>query len=177
MTISFNPRIHEGCDSIWIRFLLPHNGFQSTHPRRMRPQRCRCSRLIYTVSIHASTKDATHSLHLRLSLSTVSIHASTKDATFLQTVLTFPSVCFNPRIHEGCDVFVLQLGIQHNMFQSTHPRRMRRQVLQYLKRADDVSIHASTKDATEMDIEEIQQRLVSIHASTKDATYEIIFVT
>ncbi len=55
---------------------------------------------------------------------------------------------FNPRTHEGCDFLSSTNLTSYTMFQSTHPRGVRRQqgIGQAIK---NVSIHAPTRGATE----------------------------
>ena len=99
----------------------------------------------------------------------VSIHASVKDAT--KRSLRCPQyACFNPRICKRCDnsfPFILF------KIQSFNPR--------ICKRCDQpgsvnnvfsvtVSIHASVKDATGLEVQLTKAQAVSIHASVKDAT-------
>ena len=55
---------------------------------------------------------------------------------------------FNPRSHEGSDAFINSLLFKCFSFQSTLPRRERRQQVGSLKEAVDISIHAPTKGAT-----------------------------
>ena len=122
--------------------------FQSTHPRGMR--HCTIYRIdngIY-ISIHASAWDATimpvaeidvpafQSTHPRgmrrdsdiakmLGIK-ISIHASAWDATSKRVVRSTIYHYFNPRIHVGCDLLLHLLLHHHLLFQSTHPRGMRR---------------------------------------------------
>ena len=100
----FNPRSHEGSDfRIFSHMPLMHR-FQSTLPRRER-QETRVTLARYqTVSIHAPTKGATPS----------SVFGSADRSRF------------NPRSHEGSDVYVRVAHISRSVFQSTLPRRERR---------------------------------------------------
>ena len=50
----------------------------------------------------------------------VSIHAPMKGATGTEGTST-PSMSFNPRTHEGCDVAMVRSKERNNEFQSTHP--------------------------------------------------------
>ena len=119
----FNPRTHEGCDTSMMRWYL-RKGFQSTHPRRVRPsiffssfaqrrfqsthpRRVRRRQPAAQggdsgVSIHAPTKGATYGTFQKSQILEVSIHAPTKGATG------------NLRHREVTQEF-----------QSTHPRRVR----------------------------------------------------
>ena len=101
----------------------------------------------FTVSIHASVKDATIGReHLKKQI-IVSIHASVKDATVLNRYLNY-LISFNPRICKRCDTTFASICV--------YPFT--------------VSIHASVKDATNLFLLRIANHQVSIHASVKDAT-------
>ena len=100
---SFQSTHHAGCDQTDCVVRATPSMFQSTHPRRVRPQRCiipptRCSH----VSIHA-TQGATIPQH--------QVRAGRR---------------FNPRTHAGCDAAQLIGPLTEQEFQSTHPRRVRR---------------------------------------------------
>ena len=103
--------------------------FQSTHPRGVRHT------IIHFIGLVLSFNPRTHegcdfillSLHC---VSRVSIHAPTRGATSLK-----------------CDATTLQL-----LFQSTHPRGVRRPLVTALLLVDKVSIHAPTRGATERKI-------------------------
>ena len=56
----------------------------------------------------------------------ISIHAPAKGATLLCLSLHCMQVYFNPRTREGCDTAVATILIPLIIFQSTHPRRVRR---------------------------------------------------
>ena len=102
----FNPRIQEGCDRWTQHYLVLIFVFQSTHPRRMRPGFAIMEALSIVISIHASKKDATQLMDNNKLYREISIHASKKDATLDQSTLAFSFI----------------------VFQSTHPRRMRRSI-------------------------------------------------
>ena len=141
---SFNPRTHAGCDACWAAGRYACIGFQSTHPRRVRPAR-RVGRIAANrVSIHAPTQGATppsgrssgsgmsfQSTHPRrvrrygaeiASLKAdVSIHAPTQGATRVVQSPFFASPSFNPRTHAGCDVARRGgLGDSHGFNPRTH---------------------------------------------------------
>ena len=143
--------------------------FQSTHPRRVRLEEVEGVLVNETVSIHAPTKGATltlnswsafllfqstHPRRVRLHFIAVIIVSHWFQSTHPRRVrLCWSSqsnyiVCFNPRTHEGCDVYYGgSLGSW-----------------------DDVSIHAPTKGATSLSHNKLKNLLVSIHAPTKGAT-------
>ena len=56
------------------------------------------------------------------------------------------------------------------MFQSTHPRGVRRMQMSKVKLPKIVSIHAPTRGATDNHKDELRQVMVSIHAPTRGAT-------
>ena len=56
----------------------------------------------------------------------VSIHAPTQGATIAPPRVAIAAVAFNPRTHAGCDLRVSRFFMPSRVFQSTHPRRVRR---------------------------------------------------
>ena len=147
LSINFNPRTHEGCDPLSYVRQLHNHLFQSTHPRRVRqgpPCICLTACLI---SIHAPTKGAT--LHDVIQQGfTVNFNPRTHegcDSISSTEGATPPN--FNPRTHEGCDktsplpsvlpqisihaptkgaTIAKRFNLICSLFQSTHPRRVRR---------------------------------------------------
>ena len=99
---NFNPRIHEGCD---VRLHRNKKRLSISIHASTKDATCLlpCRLRPRDISIHASTKDATASTLLTARLKTISIHASTKDATNNRDRLVDSNLDFNPRIHEGCD--------------------------------------------------------------------------
>ena len=77
---------------------------------------------------------------------------------------------FNPRTHTGCDFADPKKRAFRDMFQSTHPHRVRHGIVQGVGKFDFVSIHAPTQGATKCAAGHFQQRKVSIHAPTQGAT-------
>ena len=77
---------------------------------------------------------------------------------------------FNPRTHEECDKKAPSQLRNCGIFQSTHSRGVRRQYRNCYADGPQISIHALTRSATELDWEEVQQLLISIHALTRSAT-------
>ena len=122
---SFNPRTHEGCDSLPMSFLMlplgfnprTHEGcdeasvgaggkderFQSTHPRGVRLAESREIMIPDKVSIHAPTRGAT------------------KYIGKLIIAIMFQST--HPR---GVRLVKLVYIVRRKVFQSTHPRGVRR---------------------------------------------------
>ena len=126
--------------------------------------------LLYSISIHAPTKGATEQWSAKIDRQCISIHAPTKGATKSFTYCTTSSAYFNPRSHEGSD-FRFQTNDQGRLhfnprshegsdkaahisivcgqlFQSTLPRRERRETSLHLMHICAISIHAPTKGAT-----------------------------
>ena len=75
----FNPRAHAGRD-VLTAINSVNWGFQSTRPRRARPDSCGLFCFL-SVSIHAPTQGATWATLLKACNFTVSIHAPTQGAT------------------------------------------------------------------------------------------------
>ena len=164
----FNPRTHVGCDG------LRHNGLQ---PAR--------------ISIHAPTWGATHCLDPVLALgpnfnprthvgcdSTAASGQGTRTDFNPRTHVgcdrsprssTPTSGHFNPRTHVGCDTpFPAHLR-RSCLFQSTHPRGVRRRLINTFL-FYYISIHAPTWGATGRRRKGKFQVGISIHAPTWGAT-------
>ena len=123
--------------------------FQSTHPRRVRQYLL--GNLLYTffISIHAPAKGATKDEveNIKNTL-VISIHAPAKGATFNRFCFFHFHFYFNPRTREGCDKVVMTMRYLECIFQSTHPRRVRPDVLKLTDDEAEISIHAPAKGAT-----------------------------
>ena len=98
--------------------------FQSTHPRRVRRPTTRIHRT-------TSTFQSTHPRRVRLLFSTspnLMYCFNPRTHVGCDTIYekgTFTKTSFNPRTHVGCDkVFISYLSV-YELFQSTHPRRVR----------------------------------------------------
>ena len=100
---SFNPRTREGCDRSQPRY---HPGLYCFNPRT----REGCD---FNVAI----------LFLKFN---VSIHAPARGATSARDVAVLIVLCFNPRTREGCDGIESRTPSPWELFQSTHPRGVRR---------------------------------------------------
>ncbi len=103
-TPGFNPRTHEGCD---IHCHLKCRAKQvSIHaPTRGATYRQHLWSYCRRVSIHAPTRGATAEMAFSMYCDEVSIHAPTRGATYLCSNGEAGYGSFNPRTHEGCDVF------------------------------------------------------------------------
>ena len=100
----------------------------------------------------------------------VSIHAPTWGATSVFADEACIVLGFNPRTHVGCDLQVLVVSLLFFVFQSTHPRGVRRSATVASAGEIVVSIHAPTWGATEGGRRSPEIRPVSIHAPTWGAT-------
>ena len=122
----FNPRLREGGDVLWILLWI----------------------LWITISIHASAKEATFPLYLlwmgKRFQSTPPRRRRRKPVRCRK-----PMHChFNPRLREGGDLASYANTLVISGFQSTPPRRRRRIAGIPEVGVNDISIHASAKEAT-----------------------------
>ena len=151
--LSFNPRTRVGCDAYCISTWIVLPSFQSTHPRGVRRFWRWRRRHGHHVSIHAPAWGATRPDRQKRRQPGVSIHAPAWGATDTRTPVSTATHCFNPRTRVGCDVPELfsfppftsfnprtrvgcDMGLlfeyKHaRMFQSTHPRGVRRAIPLY----------------------------------------------
>ena len=187
-THCFNPRAREGRDSPgrggrWCRSVSIHaptsgatvrqtskpsmSGFQSTRPRRARPQRY-IGRSRSRVFQSTRPRGTRRVLPDDVTSGEVSIHASARDATYSAPGVTLLT-CFNPRVRAGRDPH-RRLSQHQLQFQSTRPRGTRPEKSMFYPLFSDVSIHASARDATSSGTETESFSSVSIHASARDAT-------
>ena len=144
--MSFNPRAHEGRDSV-VDASIPSQKFQPTRPRRARRCGCPARHPARPVSTHAPTKGATGSRtsskrdrcfnprahegrdeHEQISCSrhhgfNPRAHEG-RDSYSGSLSTRCPG--FNPRAHEGRDRACSMTLIALKMFQPTRPRRARR---------------------------------------------------
>ena len=143
----FNPRTHEGCDSGDAMPDIKAIGFNPrTHEGCDRDNRI--GNHLAVVSIHAPTRGATKPSCAHHPIRCVSIHAPTRGATCLFLFVRKSIWCFNPRTHEGCDITFVADFDEVEMFQSTHPRGVRRPKAPRSPSLSAVSIHAPTRGAT-----------------------------
>ena len=118
----FNPRTHVGCDLISVILYNVCNMFQSTHPRRVRRY--------YIHYLHPGTQGFNPRTHVGCDRS-VATCSTRHDG-------------FNPRTHVGCDSSMYRDIFRPDLFQSTHPRRVRPIKLFGFINGILVSIHAPT---------------------------------
>ena len=125
--IHFNPRSHEGSDFSYS-WHHPRIIISIHAPTKGATLLSHSLQLAVYISIHAPTKGATF-LHIRLLLChSISIHAPTKGATFCVGLYSVTTVYFNPRSHEGSDWSPEPFVTSTFLFQSTLPRRERRNI-------------------------------------------------
>ena len=122
--------------------------FQSTHPRGVRP-------LLVVLPGYLTRFQSTHPRGVRLSRCTVkqslgiSFNPRTHEGCdFVKLLAQCVPRCFNPRTHEGCDHGWHHRRRFYNLFQSTHPRGVRRLAQSFRLAQHAVSIHAPTRGAT-----------------------------
>ena len=188
--------------------------FQSTLPRRERPKPRSVLAAISDVSIHAPTKGATDQRCSQISFIRCFNPRSHEGSDQTDRLRLLQFICFNPRSHEGSDDYnaprsraygsfnprshegsdmaVVRAGKKQNKFQSTLPRRERR----------DTSLHHRPRDTFQSTLPRRERRtaentisrfdrfnprshegsdisapslicieFVSIHAPTKGATW------
>ena len=98
--------------------------FQSTHPRRVR--RSKASSMEPKVSFNPRTHVGCDRSAILTTFSNFCFNPRTHVGCDMWHVTEgLPCTCFNPRTHVGCDCNELGLNANYNMFQSTHPRRVR----------------------------------------------------
>ena len=101
--------------------------FQSTHPRGVRLTPAVGIVKVSGVSIHAPARGATIPIYSHFNHFNVSIHAPARGATTNSKFAFMSYNSFNPRTREGCDHLSFDYTAPIDMFQSTHPRGVRRE--------------------------------------------------
>ena len=94
---NFNPHIHTRCD------ISRSAEFQSTHPHKMRRIGKLVEIMFHAISIHASVRNATSPLNIKLTINRISIHASVQNATSAHQDRYSSRADFNPRIRVECN--------------------------------------------------------------------------
>ena len=139
---NFNPHSHEGSDACGGNGKDSSKKFQSTLPRRERPQSWMPTLTYWQISIHTPTKGATINVNCGLIPSGISIHTPTKGATGILISLPIRKAYFNPHSHEGSDPILLSNHLLIYLFQSTLPRRERPSVGELLRTIADFNPHS-----------------------------------
>ena len=98
----FNPRLREGGDSFSFDTSLQIYNF-NPRLREGGDLQQQQQELIFTISIHASEKEATSLWRIISDTAKISIHASEKEATLNNIENTKAEYDFNPRLREGGD--------------------------------------------------------------------------
>ena len=145
--LSFNPRTREGCDP--------------------GPS---CTTGFLRVSIHAPARGATAAPSPD-KMGDTCFNPRTREGcdNLRKPNAVFPA-SFNPRTREGCDITMFILRTPAAVFQSTHPRGVRRANRKGGNPRCKVSIHAPARGAT-TDVEAyVMPEGVSIHAPARGAT-------
>ena len=191
----FNPRTRVGCDGMTFYRSCVGGGFQSTHPRRVRPRGQHPADLLRRVSIHAPAWGATDhwepvpdsgagfNPRTRVGCDAdpssercpswfVSIHAPAWGATHgaVQHGVHGARVSIHaPAWGATSRMFLISSWM--SLFQSTHPRgvRLARQIMP--DTAETVSIHAPAWGATPYLLIRRRAWMVSIHAPAWGATW------
>ena len=104
--------------------------------------------LLYSISIHAPTKGATKSFTYCTTSSAYFNPRSHEGSDFRFQTNDQGRLHFNPRSHEGSDKAAHISIVCGQLFQSTLPRRERRETSLHLMHICAISIHAPTKGAT-----------------------------
>ena len=144
--------------------------FQSTHPRGVRLfVACRFSAAQY---FNPRTRVGCDVLpdHMQMELIPISIHAPAWGATSSLRSSLLISRYFNPRTRVGCDMDMFDLEIDNDLFQSTHPRGVRRLKIQ---RLIAIKLFQSTHPRgvrLEKRSDVSRMRIISIHAPAWGAT-------
>ena len=144
----FNPRTHEGCDCNWY-FKRLANEISIHAPTRGATAKCVPNFMGKDISIHAPTRGATSRLQ-NTSLTMRDFNPRTHEGCDVSLWLLCGEEIsyFNPRTHEGCDQYFLSRSAYFRIFQSTHPRGVRRMVRRQQCPQFGISIHAPTRGAT-----------------------------
>ena len=121
----FNPRTRVGCDGMTFYRSCVGGGFQSTHPRRVRPRGQHPADLLRRVSIHAPAWGATFSLPCKRLVEEVSIHAPAWGATLSCRLMSGLSARFQSTHPRGVRRHAFLHDELVDGFQSTHPRGVR----------------------------------------------------
>ena len=122
----FNPRTHVGCDVEGANMGNKYSEFQSTHPRGVRPGTYDSVHNDHNISIHAPTWGATRRQGGCASVGAISIHAPTWGATARRPFVVVDESLFQSTHPRGVRRVTLTVRVAPKTFQSTHPRGVRR---------------------------------------------------
>ena len=183
----FNPRTHVGCDSVGVKDNEYFCEFQSTHPRRVRRQ---CAEMLSSLQLFQST----HPRRVRRYDAVSIFYGNEFQSTHPRRVrrknllVLFGYFCFNPRTHVGCDSTSSRWKTKlsgfnprthvgcdtlqssdlklNELFQSTHPRRVRLDIM--IKAKADLKFQSTHPRRVRPHCHDGRSRhsSVSIHAPT-----------
>ena len=173
IALDFKSRTREGCDLQCDTITrVVEVEFQSTHPRGVRPT----PPYFATASsrFNPRTREGCDSRSGNSSQCESGFNPRTREGCdIINSLIVLLWWGFNPRTREGCDILPTFPAINCPMFQSTHPRGVRRkELVKYL--SVKVSIHAPARGVTLLMSSLISFKGVSIHAPTKGATVNAI---
>ncbi len=143
---STHPRRVRPITPIWQ--VWPRPMFQSTHPRRVRPI-LQIADALLTLRFNPRTRAGCDAQRWQIvAAEEVSIHAPAQGATLRRAHVGRMWYGFNPRTRAGCDPWPSSDYTPQWSFQSTHPRRVRPEDTYPGPDEDGVSIHAPAQGAT-----------------------------
>ena len=173
LSADFNPRSREGSDSAARRGTRCARLFQSTLPRRERPELRARSIGAFIISIHAPAKGATVVYGLLISGVLHFNPRSREGSDCCAFACCAISSDFNPRSREGSDACALEIGCVGMTFQSTLPRRERRGYAgQFI--ALDNHFNPRSREGSDQGTQGPQgPQGISIHAPAKGATVKV----
>ena len=164
-----------GCDPIPRTSPPPSSGFNPRTRVGCDNQLREAFALQRFVSIHAPAWGATMEIPRYARVFDVSIHAPAWGATLQATLQKKSPRSFNPRTRVGCDGMTVKMDPGRVMFQSTHPRGVRRRQPCAGASHHRVSIHAPAWGATGTGGNTMRVgRPVSIHAPAWGATQGVL---
>ena len=144
--------------------------FQSTLPRRERPESAIAYAWYVWISIHAPTKGATCADHA-VARACVYFNPRSHEGSDIGLLQGSRGVCnFNPRSHEGSDRNVYKPVLTQFRFQSTLPRRERLSGLRVLEPDQYFNPRSHEGSDPLMWASFYLSSAISIHAPTKGAT-------
>ena len=168
--ISFNPRTRVGCDKPCRSSTTGASGFQSTHPRGVRPGTAATSAR-FVQGFNPRTRVGCDLSDFKDMFTFRSFNPRTRVGCDKCAGCGLgDGEGFNPRTRVGCDLKLNSSTDKHILFQSTHPRGVRPDRRSSAPDVETVSIHAPAWGATTV-FDRVRMMLeVSIHAPAWGAT-------
>ena len=129
-------------------FISRKSTFQSTHPRRVRLHSLYF--LIFRfLDFNPRTREGCDKVCWCLAVCCHNFNPRTREGCdFILILLYYVFKDFNPRTREGCDLSPFSYFLVKSLFQSTHPRRVRPEIISNHDWKRSISIHAPAKGAT-----------------------------